>query len=102
MGRVENESDRRLATVSLTDAGRELVTQLRSEKLAWFSGLLEAMDEKKRAAFVDSLEEFIKVALTSSEQDIDNACVRCGIDHLAFCVVNKAHMAATGEPLEEI
>lgn len=101
LARAENESDRRLAAVSLTENGRTLVSRFRRDKSEWFSDLLDDMDDDKRAALAESLEEFIKVALLKSEQDIDTACVRCGIDHLAFCVVNKAHMAATGEPVEE-
>jgi DNA-binding MarR family transcriptional regulator len=100
--RAENESDRRLATVYLTDKGRELVSDLRNRKSEWFSTLLESMSDEKRAALVDSLEEFIKLALMKNEGSIEGACVRCGIDHLAFCVVNRAHVAATGEPVEDI
>ena len=98
--RHESEDDRRLTRVDLTEAGRDAVRRARSERDRWFLELCDKLSEEKRRALVDSLEEFIFLALTT-EQDVEQACVKCGIDHLAFCVLNRAHKAATGEPLEK-
>lgn len=98
--RRETECDRRLATVELTDAGRKLVIEARQERTQWMERILDGMPQERRQALVESLEEFIRIAL-SAEADIDHACVRCGIEHLAFCVLNRAHIAATGQQIED-
>ncbi|MDO8585649.1 MAG: MarR family transcriptional regulator [Armatimonadota bacterium] len=98
--RHESEDDRRLTRVDLTEAGREIASRARSERDRWFLRLCDKLTDEKRTALVDSLEEFIFLAI-SNEQDIEKACVKCGIDHLAFCVLNRAHEAATGTPLEK-
>jgi DNA-binding MarR family transcriptional regulator len=97
--REESERDRRQTTVELTDGGREMVRRARTERGAWFTALCEKLPEERRKVLVEGLEEFIFVALTT-EQDVDKACVKCGIDHLAFCVLNRAHVAASGTPIE--
>jgi len=94
------ESDRRLASVELTDAGTELVSRTRVQRTRWMEGILASMSPERRQALVESLEEFIRTAL-SAESDIEAACARCGIDHLAFCVINQAHLAATGRHIED-
>jgi hypothetical protein len=97
--RQESDKDRRSARVELTGAGRELVARAREEREEWFRNIWEKLPSDSRTRLVECLEEFISVALTT-EQDVDKACVKCGIEHLAFCILNKAHVAATGEPVE--
>jgi DNA-binding MarR family transcriptional regulator len=92
--------DRRLASVELTAEGRVIVEEVRSARTAWLRDILCKMPEDKRSELVESLEEFIRLSLEAGG-NIDDACVRCGIDHLAFCVVNKARMNATGEQIKE-
>lgn len=98
--RHEAEEDRRLTRVELTDTGRGLVERARSERGNWFRELWEKLSEERKSSLVDGLEEFIFLAVTT-ERDVEKACAKCGIDHLAFCVLNRAHVAATGAPLEE-
>jgi DNA-binding MarR family transcriptional regulator len=98
--REHNKEDRRYASVSLTDEGKQVVLDARTSRLAWLRTILDRIPEDKRATLVDSLEEFIHTALETTGR-VDEACVRCGIDHLAFCVVNKVHISSTGEPLGE-
>lgn len=98
--REEMESDRRQAAVDLTDCGRELISKARQQKTDWMQAIIAKMQADDRQALVDSLESFIQAAL-SEEEDIESACVRCGIEHLAFCVLNRAHVAATGEQIED-
>lgn len=97
--REHNQEDRRLARVELTTEGREWIVRARSSRMEWLRDILGRMSESRRQSLVDSLEEFIRIALETSGH-VDEACVRCGIDHLAFCVVNKAHQRATGEQME--
>lgn len=100
VSRVHNPEDRRLARVELTDEGKAVVIEARSARSARLREVLDKMPAGQREALVNSLEKFIRLALESSGQ-VDEACARCGIDHLAFCVVNQAHVDSTGEPMEE-
>lgn len=86
--RSENEQDRRLTSIDLTEPGRDAVRQMRRRKSEWFDTILGAMPHSQRRAFRDGLESFLKIAL-SGEDNVDRACVRCGMEHVAFCVVNK-------------
>jgi DNA-binding MarR family transcriptional regulator len=98
--REHSREDRRLARVDLTDEGRAVVADARSARMAWLREILDRMSPERRSALVDSLEEFIRIALEAGGH-VDEACVRCGIDHLAFCIVGRTHATTTGEPLEE-
>ena len=86
--RGENEQDRRLTKIDLTAAGWEAVQRMRQRKSEWFDAILEAMPHSQRRAFREGLEGFLKIAL-SGEDKADRACIRCGMEHVAFCVVNK-------------
>ena len=98
--RGEMANDRRLAAVDLTGHGRDLISEARQEKTDWIQSILSAMSLEQRHALVESLEDFIQLALLA-EKDIESACVRCGIEHVAFCVLNRAHVAATGEQIKD-
>lgn len=86
--RSENESDRRLTNVELTEVGGDAVREMRKRKSKWFDSILDAMPHSHRKAFREGLESFLRVAL-SNEDNVDRACVRCGMEHVQFCVVNK-------------
>lgn len=98
--REHSTEDRRCARVELTDEGRSAVMEAKAARLGWMREALEKMSEDRREALVDSLEEFVRVALEVTG-NFEDACARCGIDHLAFCVVSTARAAATGKPIEE-
>lgn len=93
--RHESETDRRLTEVELTNAGQDLVKQMRQRKSEWFESILQAMPEDSRSAFREGLEGFLRVAL-ASEENIDRACVRCGIEHVPFCVVTQVKERVAG------
>lgn len=86
--RRENENDRRLTKIELTEAGHEAVEKMRRRKSEWFEAILEAMPHSQKKALREGLEGFLRVAL-ANEDDVDRACVRCGMEHVSFCVVNK-------------
>lgn len=86
--RSENEQDRRLTSVDLTARGCEAVREMRRRKSEWFETIINAMPHSQRRAFREGLESFLKVAL-SGEDNVDRACMRCGREHVTFCVVNK-------------
>lgn len=86
--RSENAEDRRLTSVELSPEGAELVRQMRKRRLGWFESVVSAIPEQHRGAFLDGLESFLHVALARGD-NIDRACVKCGLRHAPFCVVNK-------------
>jgi len=86
--RKENDEDRRLTEVSLTESGRDVVEEMRKRRSAWFASIVKAMSPAKRRAFLEGLEGFLRVAL-ALEGNIDRACVRCGVQHTPGCVVSK-------------
>ena len=85
--RSENAADRRLTRVELTQPGRKLVKTMRGKRSRWFEAVIGAMPESSRKSFLDGVEGFLKIALARDEQP-DRACVRCGMEHVPFCVVN--------------
>lgn len=86
--RRENEMDRRLTKIELTETGHKAVKQMRRRKSEWFEAILEAMPHNQRKSLREGLEGFLRVALADKD-DVDRACVRCGMEHVSFCVVNK-------------
>ena len=100
VSRQHSDKDRRLARVELTDKGRRIVLENRDARLKWLRDILMRMPENNRKALVDSVECFIQAALETTG-NFGEACVRCGIDHLAFCVVNKSCKEATGKSMQE-
>ncbi|MEN6357451.1 MAG: MarR family transcriptional regulator [Armatimonadota bacterium] len=86
--RSEDVTDRRLTSIELTDAGRGVVEGMRQRKSKWFETVIESMPEKKRLALLEGLESFLKASL-ADVQNIDRACVKCGMEHVSFCVINK-------------
>lgn len=86
--RREDEADRRLASIELTEAGRAAAWDVRRSKSEWFRSILSAMPDREREAFRDGLEGFLKIAL-AQEENVERACVRCGLEHVPFCVVNR-------------
>ena len=86
--RRDSEEDRRSTKVELTEAGCDAVILMRKRKSEWFEGILQSMPHSQRKAFREGLESFLRIALASGD-NVDRACVRCGMEHVSFCVVNK-------------
>lgn len=86
--RRESEDDRRLTRVGLTECGATVVRQARDRRSAWFESMLDAMPEPRRKALVEGMESFLRAAL-AREDNIDRACVKCGLEHNTFCVISK-------------
>lgn len=86
--RRDNEQDRRLTSVELTRNGEEHVRLTRQRRSEWFDSILRNMPQSQRRALREGLEGFLRVAL-ADEENVDRACVRCGIEHTASCVVSK-------------
>ncbi|MCX8052783.1 MAG: MarR family winged helix-turn-helix transcriptional regulator [Armatimonadetes bacterium] len=88
MTRHENQFDRRLAEVDLTENGRSLVREMRKRRLAWFESIACEMPAEKRRAFLEGIESFVRIAL-AKEGDVERACARCGMEHTPQCVINE-------------
>lgn len=86
--RRENEEDRRLMEVDLTQDGQEVVRGMRERRSKWFASIVGSMDSVGRNALLEGLESFLKIAL-AHEKNIDRACTKCGIQHAPFCIINE-------------
>lgn len=98
--RCENERDRRLSEIRLTDAGHEVVEKIRQHRVDSMTKILDRMDSRNRQALVESLESFIGAAVEDEKSALET-CTHCGTDHVASCVVNEIYRAATGTPIKE-
>lgn len=99
--RHENQRDRRLSEVKLTDRGRELVEQIRFHRIMGMSRILERMDPECRKALVADLENFIAAAIEDGKAALET-CSHCGMDHVAECVINEVYRAATGSQIKKV
>lgn len=99
--RSENERDRRLSEIRLTDEGHNLVEQIRLHRVSSMSKILGRMPRESRAALVENLEQFIAAAIDGGESAL-HTCTHCGREHVAECVINEVYRAATGMTIEEI
>ena len=97
--RGEDERDRRLTRISLTETGMSAASRNKAARQKAFARTFDRMDVGIRRSFVLGLESFLAVAL-GDEEEIEKFCARCGIDHVAFCVVNRIHQAVTGSQME--
>ena len=93
--RSEDGSDRRLTVNTLTNAGSEIVRSMRERRSAWFNSIANVMPGDKRRAFLEGLESFLQVSL-ADEENLDRACVKCGIQHGSFCVIEQLKDARAG------
>ncbi len=96
VSRRENENDRRTTFVCIMPAGIEIVDKVRGRVAEWFEQSLAGMQPERKSALVDGLEGFIGAAL-SAESEVERACARCGMEHVAFCVVNRLRKESAGD-----
>jgi len=80
--------DRRKSQLDLTDRARRLLSNAESERAERFSGILSHLRPEEREQLVQSLEQFVTAAL--EQESADEACLHCGREHVAECVVNRA------------
>lgn len=99
--RNENERDRRLSEIRLTDRGRDLVEKIRAQRVGEMTRILGRMDPINRRTLVVSLEDFISAAIEDGKSALET-CSHCGKDHLSECVINEVYLAATGMPIKEV
>jgi len=101
MDRREGDADRRLVRLSVTDAGRRALAAVHEARIARLEGALETFDPAERAQLFGLFERLL-LATLRDVQTVDDCCLRCGTEHFASCVVNEAHLALKGRPIERI
>lgn len=101
MDRREGETDRRLVRLSVTEAGQRALVAIHEARIARLQGALETFDPAERAQLFILLERLL-LATMRDAQTVDDCCLRCGTEHFASCVINEAHLALKGTPIERI
>jgi len=101
MNRREGDADRRLVRLSVTAAGQRALVAIHEARIARLEGALETFDPAERAQLFGLLERLL-LATMRDAQTVDDCCLRCGTEHFAACVVNEAHLALKGTPIERI
>ena len=97
-GLVEREpgrTDRRQSEVSLTEHARSLISRAECERAERLSRVLSLMNPDEREQLLRSLERFVAAAV-EVETAVEDACLRCGVEHDGECVLNKAQMRLSG------
>ncbi len=97
--RRESEVDRRLIILSVLPAGESALGAVRSAHIARLRQALETFQLGERATLLSMLERFLMAALCDV-QTVEECCRRCGTEHDGSCVVNEAHIALLGRPIE--
>lgn len=93
------KNDRRQAEIALTDRSRELLACIEAERIRRLRRILLMMAPDERLQFMESLEKFVSASL-KLEKTVDNACLRCGVEHHPDCIVNQTHLEMAGKDIE--
>ena len=97
--RRESGVDRRLVILSVTETGQLALQAVREMHIARLRNTLQTFDPDEREMLLALLERFLQAALCDV-QTVEDCCLRCGTDHDGACVVNEAHIALVGRPIE--
>ena len=97
--RCENAVDRRLVILAATPSGESALSNVRAAHLARLHLALSTFSCDDQARLLELLERFLLAAL-SDVASVQECCRRCGTEHNGACVVNEAHMALLGRPIE--
>jgi len=101
MDRREGETDRRLVRLSVTETGQRALVAIHEARIARLQGALETFAPAERTQLFSLLQRLLLATLRDT-QTVDDCCLRCGTGHFADCVVNEAHLALKGTPIERI
>jgi len=96
--RAVGRPDRRVVCVALTDSGTQTERSTRAKRAALLNKVMENLPASRRRSLVASLERFLAAALTDRRL-VQAVCLHCGTDHDDGCVVSRAYLALTGEPI---
>lgn len=93
--REEHREDRRILKIILTEKGAVLLERVTRRQQQYFQEIISRMPEEEVKALHRGLNGFLNAAFKSLEA-IDEACLRCGWDHLLDCPGNMAALKLTG------
>lgn len=96
-----NPADRRQARLRLTERGSTLLHEARASRLRALDRVLSRMTAEERERLVEGLRGFLRHAL-SSEQQVDDVCGRCWVEHFGDCIVNLAHRQLAGRDSKRV
>jgi len=97
--RRESGVDRRLVHLSPTPAEESALIAVREARLARIRKALETLPSAERNDLLALLERFM-LAVLCDEQTVNDCGLHCGTKHEGYCVVNEAHQAILGRPIE--
>lgn len=97
--RDEHGADRRLVELRVTPSGEAALAAMHAARIALVRRALQTLPAEERETLRTSLAHFLQAAL-SDEAAVQACCRRCGTDHECDCVVNEAHLALVGRPVE--
>ncbi|HEX3045123.1 MAG TPA: MarR family transcriptional regulator [Bacillota bacterium] len=94
--REEDPKDRRVLKIKLTPAGDALLSQITQIETQQLNQILRRMPAEEFDALQRGLISFLKAALLKAEE-VEEICLRCGIDHSVECPGNLRYHELTGE-----
>jgi DNA-binding MarR family transcriptional regulator len=97
--RRESGVDRRLVMLTATPAGEALLHAVQQVRVQRLADALGSLTPAEGAQLLTLLERFLLVAL-NDEHAVAACCLHCGTEHDGGCVVNAAHTALLGRPVE--
>jgi DNA-binding MarR family transcriptional regulator len=97
--RRESEEDRRLVILTLTNEGCRALSRVREARAILLEHALRTLPASDREALLALLEHFLRAVLSDAHA-LEVMCRHCGTDHTRDCVVNEAHLALLGTPVE--
>ncbi len=97
--RRESGEDRRLVYLTVTAMGLRALQAVRAARVARMRQAVAVLREDERVVLLALLERLLLAALRD-EQTVDDCCLHCGNEHDGTCVVNEAHLALLGRPID--
>ncbi|MGE5618000.1 MAG: MarR family winged helix-turn-helix transcriptional regulator [Sphingomonadaceae bacterium] len=92
--RSEDQRDRRVVRIRLTEKGMSLVQNIYRERTRRFTAVLDRLDPAARDALLQGIEGFITSAI-GDEETARSVCLHCGSEHHDSCPVKVAYLRFT-------
>ncbi len=97
--RRESGEDRRLVHLTVTETGQTALRLVQDARIDQLQQALATFPPEERHTLLGLLERLLRAALRD-EQTVEDCCRHCGTEHDQDCVVNEAHLALMGRPIE--
>jgi DNA-binding MarR family transcriptional regulator len=93
--REENSRDRRVLKIKLTKKGKTILGKILLLEERSFDEAFKRMDKSDLKSLQEGMVAFLKAFIFKPEE-IDEVCLRCGIEHLPDCPENVHYRELTG------